>query len=443
MLTSIPVSTAILVVSIVLFVVMCYKGVHTATAALIASAIMAFGTTDGWVTTMTTTWASGMGTFATQYALAFMSAGIFSYLMRETKCGEAIGQTFIKYVGGDNAPFILAIVAAILQLAGIQTYIFIVAAMAFGLMKAANLPIYIGYAAVVAVPPIVSFTLPGVTAMPNVLPTSFLGTTTWAAPGLSIAISVLGILMAVFYLRYLIKQARRKGIGYTTDASKEYGASKEFGDVPTPPFWKAILPIVLVIALTSIFQLVMNMTAVNALIFGMWITAGVTAVLHFDVVVHKITIPRALSQGTTEMFPFIMMSGCVFGFGLVAQKAACMDYLIQKIMSINVNPYLTAWLSVCLIAALCADGISGMTMWLGTFGAQFAAMPGVDPGALHRILVASSTTFDSLPHSPMLAQGMGVFKTDFKESYKYSFVLTVVFPVIFSLVGVIIAIIFY
>ena len=42
MLTSIPVSTAILVVSIVLFVVMCYKGVHTATAALIASAIMAW-----------------------------------------------------------------------------------------------------------------------------------------------------------------------------------------------------------------------------------------------------------------------------------------------------------------------------------------------------------------------------------------------------------------
>ena len=59
MLTSIPVSTAILVVSIVLFVVMCYKGVHTATAALIASAIMAFGTTDGWMTTMTTTWVTG------------------------------------------------------------------------------------------------------------------------------------------------------------------------------------------------------------------------------------------------------------------------------------------------------------------------------------------------------------------------------------------------
>jgi H+/gluconate symporter-like permease len=84
-----------------------------------------------------------------------------------------------------------------------------------------------------------------------------------------------------------------------------------------------------------------------------------------------------------------------------------------------------------------------MVMWLGVFGAQFVAMLGVDAGALHRIVVSASTTFDSLPHSPMLAQGMGVFKTNFKESYKYSFILTVVFPVIFSLFGVILAIIFY
>ena len=77
---------------------------------------------------------------------------------------------------------------------------------------------------------------------------------------------------------------------------------QEFGDIPTPPFWKAILPIILVIALTSFFQLAMHISAVNALIFGMWITAGVTAILHFDVVVHKITIPRALSQVQQKCF---------------------------------------------------------------------------------------------------------------------------------------------
>jgi H+/gluconate symporter-like permease len=443
MFTSVPVSTVILIASIVLFIVLCFKGMHTATAAVICAALLALGTTDGWTTTMTETWVTGLGDFAKNYALAFMSAGIFSWLMRETRSGESIGKTIVKFAGGDNVPYILAITAAILQLAGIQTYIFIVAIMAFSLMKSANLPIYIGYAATVAVPPIISFTFPGVTAMPNVLPTQYLGTTTWAAPGLSIAIGVLGVAMAFFYLHYLVKQARAKGIGYTTDESNEYGASDEFGEIETPAFWKAVLPIVIVIVLAAVFQLVLNIAAVNALIYAMWITAGIVVLLNWDTVVRKIGLTTALSGGTTEMFPFIMMSGCVYGFGMVAQKSACFDFWMDKIMSINVNPYLTAWLSVCLIAALCADGISGMVMWLGVFGAQFVAMPGVDAGALHRIVVSASTTFDSLPHSPMLAQGMGVFKTNFKESYKYSFILTVVFPVIFSLFGVILAIIFY
>ena len=187
------------------------------------------------------------------------------------------------------------------------------------------------------------------------------------------------------------------------------------------------------------------MSAMNALVIGMWITAAVVTVFNWDTVVHKIGLARALSQGTTEMFPFIMMSGCVYGFGLVTQASACFQPLLDMIMSINVNPYLTVWLSVCLIAALCADGVGGMVMWLATFGSQFGVgnTMGVNPEAVHRIAVSAATTFDSLPHSPMLAQGMAVFKTNYKESYKYSFVLTVIFPVIFSLVAVVGAIIFY
>nr|WP_298054974.1 GntP family permease [uncultured Lachnoanaerobaculum sp.] len=443
MFTSVPVSTGILVFSIVLFVVLCYRGLHTATAALLCSAILALGTKDGWVVSITETWTGGVGEFAKQYGLPFMSAGIFSFLMRETRSGEAVGKTLTGAIGGDNSPFLLAGVAAILQLAGINTYIFVVATMAFSLMKAADLPIYIGYAAVVAVPPIVSFTLPGVTALPNILPTEFLGTTTWAAPGLSFATAVVGILLAYLYLRHLIKQARKKGIGYTTDAANEYGFNKEFGDVETPAFWKAILPIIFVIAITTVFQLVLKIDAMKSLIIGMWLAAVLIIILNPKTIFKNIGIWRALSGGTTEMFPFIMMAGCVFGFGMVAQKSACFDFWLDKIMSINVNPYITAWLSVCLIAGLCADGISGMVMWLGVFGGKFSAMPGVNPQALHRIVVSASTTFDSLPHSPMLAQGMAVFRTNYKESYKYSFILTVLFPLIFSFVAVIGAIIFY
>ena len=414
-LSSVPVSAALLVIGIVLFVVMCYKGIHTAVSAIIASAIVALGSSTGFLDTITTTWSKGLGDFALQSGLAFISAGLFSYLMRETRSGEAIADKFIKIIGADHSPYIIAVTAAVLQLAGIQSYIFIVATMTFSLMKQANLPIYIGYAACIAVPPIITFTMPGVTAMPNVLPTTFLGTTTWAAPVLSLATAATGIVLMIIYMQHLIKQARKNNIGYTTDEENEYGA------------WNAM----------------------NALIFAMWITSAVVVLLNWNVVIHQIKITRALSQGCTEMFPFIVMSGCVYGFGMVTQQSACFKPLLDMIMSINLNPYITCWLSVCLIAALCADGVSGMVMWLSIFGSQYGMGSAlqvsgqVNPAAIHRIAVSAATTFDSLPHSPMLAQGMAVFKTNMKESYKYSFVLTVIFPVIFSLVAVVGAIIFY
>lgn len=80
-----------------------------------------------------------------------------------------------------------------------------------------------------------------------------------------------------------------------------------------------------------------------------------------------------------------------------------------------------------------------MVMWLSIFGSEYGVgnTNGVNPAAVHRIAVSAATTFDSLPHSAHIAQGLALFKTDHKESYKYTFVLTVVFPVIFSLVAVI------
>ncbi|MBR1781272.1 MAG: GntP family permease [Oscillospiraceae bacterium] len=443
-LSSVPVSAILLVGGIVLFVILCYKGINTAASAIIASAVVALGSGMGFIDTMTNTWIAGVGEFIGQNGFGFISAGLFSFLMRETKSGESMANTMIKWINPDFSPYIIAIVAALLQLAGINTYIFIVATMTFSLMKKVDLPIYIGYAACIAVPPIVTFTLPGVPAMPNVLPTMFLGTTTMAAPLLSLATAAVGIILVIIYMQHLIHKARKNGEHYTTDEADEFGSSAEFGDLELPAFWKAILPIVLIIVLVLVFQN-LGLTAMQALIFGMWITCAVIVFLNWDTCIHKIKLGRILSQGCTEMFGFIFVAACVYGFGKVTAASACYDTLMGAFMNIHVNPYLTVWLSVCLIAALCADGVGGMVMWLSTFGPMYGPgnQLGVNPAAVHRIAVSAATTFDSLPHSAMLAQGMAVFRTNMKESYKYSFVLTVLFPVIFSLVAVVGAIIFY
>ena len=97
---------------------------------------------------------------------------------------------------------------------------------------------------------------------------------------------------------------------------------------------------------------------------------------------------------------------------------------------------------IAVIAGFTGSATGGLAFVLDNFTDKLVAMGG-NPEALTRIANISQITFDSLPHSAHIAQGLALFKTDHKESYKYTFVLTVVFPVIFSWVAVIGAILFY
>ena len=51
-LSSVPASAALLVVGIVLFIVLCFKGTHTAIAAILCAMIVALGSSQGWVTSV-------------------------------------------------------------------------------------------------------------------------------------------------------------------------------------------------------------------------------------------------------------------------------------------------------------------------------------------------------------------------------------------------------
>ena len=111
-------------------------------------------------------------------------------------------------------------------------------------------------------------------------------------------------------------------------------------------------------------------------------------------------------------------------------------------MGINASPYVTAWLSVALITGLCASGGAGSTIWLTMFGQAFAEMPGVDVSHLHRIIVTTGTTFDSLPHASSVAGAFAAFKISYKEAYGKYFVTTVLIPVLYSGLAVLISVLF-
>lgn len=446
MITSVAGSAIVLVLGIIVFILLCYRGFNTAMAAFIAAMVVALGATDGWMDTIFKVFPSGIGNFVSGQAVLYFSAGTFAFLMRETKSGNAIADNMVRILGANRAPIIIVIITAIIQIAGVSTYV-LVAPIALALMRASDMPISIGFASCVGIPPLISFMLPGVTALPNVIPTTFLGTTIYAAPMMGIICVIVGLIMASAYLTFIVRRSRARGEHFVEPGETMAGinAAREgrYGEVEVPAMWKGLLPLASVLILACVFLNVFKLPSPYAVCIAMWISIAEVIVMNWDVCIKQITFKNIISCGAMEIVPFMIMAGCVYGFGNVTAASACFEPLKEAIMTIHLNPYFTAFITIALVAALCADGIAGMTLWLGMFAETFLAMPGVNPAALHRILVMSATTFDSLPHSGSIAGAMAMFQTNHKESYGHVFVLTVIFPTILALLGVGLAILFY
>ena len=68
---------------------------------------------------------------------------------------------------------------------------------------------------------------------------------------------------------------------------------------------------------------------------------------------------------------------------------------------------------------------------------------GVNPAALHRLTLATATTFDSMPHNGALNVTMQVMGLTHREVYKNICVVQIVIPLIYTLVALVMAICLY
>lgn len=436
-------SAFLLVIGIILFIFLCYRNVHTGIAAIVASIVIAFGTTDGVIASIFDTFVGGVGTFVINMFAVFTTAGLLGYLMQETGASLTIGRRFIKLLGVDRAPYILALTTAVLLVSGVGTYIFVMVALAAALMEAADLPRRIGLIACVGIAPAISFCLP-IANVPNSLPTSFLGTSVFGAPVLSIATGLVGIVLFIFYLRMLIKQARKLNLKYDGARSKNVTDADEQNQELTG-FGTSLIALASVLVFAVILSNVpeaWGISSTTAVALSQLIGSLLLILFNWKKCKEKIGIIKIFSKGATDMWPFLVLAGCVMGFGLVIQQTACFQVIIDWIFNLQLSPYISAMISIAIVAGLCADGISAMMMWLPIFGTQYIAM-GVDPQALHRLLVCTTQTFDSLPHSQSTATSLAAFGLSHKEAYKDVFVTTVLIPVVFSIFCCIMCMMFY
>lgn len=455
LITNVLGSSICVVLAIAVFIFLCFKNMHTGIAALIAAFIAAFGSTQTLAESMLNIFPSGVAELVTLMFFVFTASGLLGYLMDKTGAAMSVGNTMVKLLGVERSWLAITVTTVILLLAGVGTYTMVVVVLALPLMKAANLPRKVGLIASYGIAPAISFCMP-VANVPGSLPGIFLpGVGTFSAPLLSIACGVLGIVLFFLYMTWMVRDARNKGQGYDGDAA-EADAPGAMDDADLPPFATSIIPLIVVmvaaIAMAAIkggpagpegwdFASITGINANNQVAVAQLAGAIAVIVLHFARC-KKIGFTKIISEGCPGMWGFLMLAGCVYGFGQVVSQCAAFDAIRDWVLGLQLNPYITAMLSVAIIAFICTDGIAAMMVWGPMFGESYVAM-GVNPHALRRLLLCTTQTFDSMPHAQATAITLGVYGLTHKDAYKDMFITSVVIPVIFSIFCCICCMIFY
>ncbi|HEY9899633.1 MAG TPA: hypothetical protein V6D00_10670, partial [Pantanalinema sp.] len=184
--------------------------------------------------------------FLKLYFPVFLLGACFGKLIELSGFAKAITQRVTRLIGENNAMLAIVLVCAILTYGGVSLFVvaFAVYPFACELFKAGDIPkrLIPGTIALGAF----TFTmdaLPGTPQIQNLIPTSFFGTTTWAAPRLGLLGAVFVFTLGMTYLNHQRKKAAVRGEGYGTGHRNE--PEPIAGDKLPSPF-VALIPLVLV-----------------------------------------------------------------------------------------------------------------------------------------------------------------------------------------------------
>src|SRR5215468_1378932 len=182
-------------------------------AALVAAAISGEPLLAHW----TQTFMGAAGRFVAQWFPMFLLGGLFGKLMDDSGSIKSIAQGLTERLGTKRTMLAVVIASAIVTYGGVSVFVafFVLAPMAHQMFQAADIPRRLLPAAV----GLGAFTftmsvMPGTPSVNNAVPMPYFGTTTFAAPGLSLIASGIIFVFGMWWLRRREAAARKAGEGY-------------------------------------------------------------------------------------------------------------------------------------------------------------------------------------------------------------------------------------
>lgn len=153
-------------------------------------------------------------------------------------------------------------------------------------------------------------------------------------------------------------------------------------------------------------------------------------------------VAKILEKGVNNGVGAAVMAAAVLGFSGVLQTCAGFQAVIQFVMNIDMNVYLTEFIGLNLLAGILGSGTSAIAMFFENLSDGLLAK-GASADALHRLAPACATGMNTLPNAGGMVAQLKWMDLSIAESYWYVFVTSVLAPMIGALVAVAVAIFLY
>lgn len=436
-----------IILSLLLLIILIYRGVSVLVVSpLMAMLAVLFCGDMPLIVAWTGPLMSATAKFIEHYFPVFLVGAVFGLLMSTSGCAKVIAALISKRLGSKHACVAVIAASFILVYGGVSVYVVVFAALpiAENIFAANRLPRRLIPAAIVA-GAMPAYAAPGAAQFINTIPIPIFGTTIYSgfisgmiATGFWIALSIL----------YMRREVTKSLLTNEFNSPNDQRVVEDTDKRELPPFYLAILPILLVIVFNFILTIYFEQQSVKDYytefggVQGIW---AITISLSITLVIMLILLRKYFKQpiiditkGAADSLLPIFNTAVQVGYGGVIKSLSA--FMVIKIMLLSlmaIIPKLAVMaLTAALIAGIVGSASGGTGIVMEVFGDEFLEIGqqyNIANASMHRAIIFGANILGTLPHSGLIITLLLVCGLSHRETYKQIFIVSVAFPLLATL----------
>lgn len=407
--------------ALIFLIIMVMKGWPLLIVGALSALIVCVFNGMDMVTGYLTTYMSGVGGFLTGQIPIFLWGAVFGELYGSSGAATSISRWISRILRGKKehlSPLVTILIVFIagllLSYGGVSAIVlmFVMTPLTLELCREAGIPRYMVPGMILGCIATSALSMPGSPQVQNVVPISYLGTSSMAAAVPGFIAGILILVLNIIYLNYAAKKEMKAGNRFMDVEGQELHTGDE--KLPNPIL--SLIPMVLVFVLFNAVKLDVNFSLMIGIvaafiIFGKYL-GGFNGVM------------KSLGNAASNTCIVSCGAAAVAGFGTVVAATSAFGELSGKLAGLNGSPLLIGMLALMVMTLIGGSGPAGLASGLPMFQPVMAQM-GVSMNAFHRIASFAATTFDTLPTNAGFIASTEIAKVEAGKSYKYVGVCTV------------------